>query len=61
MLGLEIPSVPQLCERLLQRGIIAIPEGNNSEVLGLTPPLTITQRQLDYCITELGRCIHEDL
>jgi 4-aminobutyrate aminotransferase-like enzyme len=50
MLGLEVGDATRLCERLLQRGIIAIPEGDRSEVLGLTPPLTMTQRQLDYCV-----------
>jgi 4-aminobutyrate aminotransferase-like enzyme len=53
MLGLEVGNAPRLCEQLLQRGIIAIPEGDANEVLGLTPPLTITHRQLDYCIDEL--------
>lgn len=50
MLGLEVGDAPRLCGQLLQRGIIAIPEGNRSEVLGLTPPLTITKRQLDYSV-----------
>jgi 4-aminobutyrate aminotransferase-like enzyme len=53
MLGLEVGNAPRMCERLLQRGIIAIPEGNRGEVLGLTPPLTIARRQLDYCIDAL--------
>jgi 4-aminobutyrate aminotransferase/(S)-3-amino-2-methylpropionate transaminase len=48
------PSLPvYLAEQLLQRGIIAIPEGDRNEVLGLTPPLTITRRQLDYSIDAL--------
>ena len=48
------PPLPvYLAEQLLQHGIIAIPEGDRNEVLGLTPPLTITQRQLDYCIDVL--------
>jgi 4-aminobutyrate aminotransferase/(S)-3-amino-2-methylpropionate transaminase len=54
MLGLEVGNAPRLCEQLLQRGIIAIPEGDANEILGLTPPLTITPRQLDYCIDELA-------
>ena len=53
MLGLEVGNAPRMCERLLQRGIIAIPEGNRGEVLGLTPPLTIARRPLDYCIDAL--------
>jgi 4-aminobutyrate aminotransferase-like enzyme len=58
MLGIEVSDASRLCERLLQRGIIAIPEGNHSEVLGITPPLVITRRQLDYFVevlTELLR------
>jgi 4-aminobutyrate aminotransferase/(S)-3-amino-2-methylpropionate transaminase len=47
MLGLEVDNAPRLCERLLRAGILALPEG---DVLGITPPLTITRRQLDYAI-----------
>jgi len=50
MLGLEVGDATVLCERLLQRSIIAIPEGERGEVLGLTPPLTITRRELDFCL-----------
>ena len=50
MLGLEVGDAAKLCERLLQRGIIAIPEGERGEVLGLTPPLTITRRELEFAI-----------
>jgi 4-aminobutyrate aminotransferase-like enzyme len=50
MLGLEVGDATTLCERLLQRGIIAIPEGERGEVLGLTPPLTISQHELDFCL-----------
>ena len=48
-----------LAEQLLQRGIIAIPEGDRNEVLGLTPPLTITRRQLDYCIDVLVALLNQ--
>jgi 4-aminobutyrate aminotransferase-like enzyme len=54
MLGLEVSDASRLCERLLQRGILALPEGSNDEVLGITPPLVITKRQLDYCVRVLG-------
>src|SRR5438128_1500562 len=50
MLGLEVGNAPQLCERLLQRGVLALPEGERGEVLGITPPLVITAEQLDYCV-----------
>ena len=57
MLGLEFHDAPRLCEQLLQRGIIAIPEGNHAEILGLTPPLVITNRQLDYCADVLTKLL----
>ena len=55
MLGLPVANPTRLCEQLLQRGILALPEG---DVLGLTPPLTITRRQLGFAsdvIEALGR------
>ena len=57
MLGMEVTDAPRLCERLLQRGIIAIPEGNHGEVLGITPPLVITQRQLDFFVEVLAKLL----
>jgi 4-aminobutyrate aminotransferase-like enzyme len=50
MLGLPVRNAPGLCERLLRAGVLALPEGEHGEVLGLTPPLTISRRQLDYAI-----------
>ena len=58
MLGLEVDNAPRLCNRLLQRGIIAIPEGDRNEVLGLTPPLMITKLQLDYCLEALAALLN---
>jgi 4-aminobutyrate aminotransferase-like enzyme len=58
MLGLEVGNAVPLVEKLLQRGILALPEGDHNEILGLTPPLVITKRQLTYCVevlTELTR------
>ena len=57
MLGLEVGDATALCERLLQRGIIAIPEGERGEVLGLTPPLTITRRELDFCLDVIAELV----
>jgi 4-aminobutyrate aminotransferase-like enzyme len=45
MLGLRVTGHP--VESLLRRGILALQEG---DVLGLTPPLTITERELDFAI-----------
>jgi len=50
MLGLEVGDAARFCERLLQRGIIALPEGEHAEILALTPPLIITERELDFCV-----------
>ena len=57
MLGLPSPRAARGCERLLTRGILALPEGPRGEVLGLTPPLTITERQLDYAVVEIRRVV----
>jgi len=57
MLGLEVGDAVPLAEKLLQRGILALPEGDHNEILGLTPPLVITKRQLEYCIGELTKLI----
>jgi 4-aminobutyrate aminotransferase / (S)-3-amino-2-methylpropionate transaminase / 5-aminovalerate transaminase len=46
MLGIELPGTLQLSRALLQKGFIILPAGENAEVLGLTPPLTITKTQL---------------
>ena len=51
MLGLPVNDAPQLCEQLLRAGILALPEGEHGEVLGLTPPLTISRRQLDHAVS----------
>jgi acetylornithine/succinyldiaminopimelate/putrescine aminotransferase len=53
MLGLPAKHAWPLCQRLLRAGILALPEGERAEVLGITPPLTITERQLDYCMERL--------
>lgn len=48
MLGLETVDAPAVCERLLARGILALPEGDDGTVIGITPPLVIASRQLEY-------------
>ncbi len=57
MLGLEVGNAVPLVEKLLQRGVLALPEGDHNEILGLTPPLVITKRQLEYCVKELARLL----
>ena len=57
MLGLEVGDAVPLVERLLQCGILALPEGDRNEILGLTPSLVITKRQLEYCVGELNELL----
>jgi acetylornithine/succinyldiaminopimelate/putrescine aminotransferase len=57
MLGLEVDNAVPLVEKLLQRGILALPEGSRNEVVGLIPPLVITRRQLDHCVWVIGELL----
>ena len=50
MLGVEVGNAVPIVEKLLQCGVLALPEGNRGEILGVTPPLVITERQLEYCV-----------
>jgi len=38
MLGLEVGDAVPIVEKLLQRGVLVLPEGSQGEVLGLTLP-----------------------
>jgi acetylornithine/succinyldiaminopimelate/putrescine aminotransferase len=60
MLGLEVGNAVPLVEKLLRRGILALPEGNRGEVLGLTPPLVITRRQLEYSMKVLKELLWQE-
>ncbi len=58
MLGLEFQHpgpnfVLTLSKSLLERGMIALPCGVRSQVLGFTPPFTIQPIQIDYLIDSL--------
>jgi acetylornithine/succinyldiaminopimelate/putrescine aminotransferase len=55
MLGVEVGNAVPIVEKLLQRGVLALPEGNRGEILGVTPPLVITERQLEFALKELSR------
>jgi len=46
MLGIEIPETLSTSRELLRAGFIVLPAGEQAEVLGVTPPLTITENQL---------------
>ena len=53
MIGIEHHDTLFLSRALLQRGIIVLPAGPKAEVLALTPPLMITEEQLDYFLHHL--------
>jgi len=44
-------------KRLLQRGCLFLPEGEHSNVISFTPPLTISEAQLAEAVAELGRVL----
>ncbi|MBN8246361.1 MAG: aspartate aminotransferase family protein [Verrucomicrobia bacterium] len=49
----------QVVQRLLQRGFLLLPEGPEGEVISLTPPLTITRRDLDRMVRALIETLQE--
>ncbi|MCB9796940.1 MAG: aspartate aminotransferase family protein [Alphaproteobacteria bacterium] len=53
LLGLELDDSLGVSRRLLERGYIALPAGEQAEVLALTPPLTITEAQLSGFLAAL--------
>jgi len=42
---------------MLGRGFILLPEGEHGNVIGFTPPLTISKRQLDKTVKALGEIL----
>src|SRR3989442_3441782 len=44
---------------MLQRGFILLPEGEHSNVISFTPPLTITERQLNRTVKELREVLNK--
>ncbi len=60
MKGILLPSAAacqRVVERLLQRGVIALSGGEKGTVLTLTPPLTISERELDFAAEEIRKAI----
>jgi 4-aminobutyrate aminotransferase-like enzyme len=47
----------RVIKAMLQRGFILLPEGADATVISLTPPLTITERQLRDTVTALAECL----
>jgi 4-aminobutyrate aminotransferase-like enzyme len=51
-------AVVQIVKALLQRGFLFLPEGEYSNVIGFTPPLTISKGQLREAVDALGEELH---
>ena len=47
-------------KKLLHRGYIFLPEGEHGNVIGFTPPLTITKAQLAEAVAELQTVLVAD-
>jgi len=45
----------RVVQRLLARGFVFLPEGNHGEVISLTPPLTIPEKELNRALEALGK------
>jgi 4-aminobutyrate aminotransferase-like enzyme len=50
-------SALKLVKAMLQRGFILLPEGEHSNVIGFTPPLTISPNQLRMAVSGLGQLL----
>jgi 4-aminobutyrate aminotransferase-like enzyme len=66
MAGLELRQVDgspatdlvlQATKQMLRRGFILLPEGEHSNVIGFTPPLTIAERELRRALAALGETL----
>ena len=66
MVGLEVRQVDgspatelvlQATKQMLRRGFILLPEGEHSHVIGFTPPLTISERDLSRALTALAEVL----
>jgi 4-aminobutyrate aminotransferase-like enzyme len=58
MKGVELPNAAacqRVVQRLLRRGILALGGGERGNVLTLTPPLTISDQELEFAAEEIGR------
>jgi 4-aminobutyrate aminotransferase-like enzyme len=49
--------VLRVIKSMLHRGYILLPEGEHSNVISFTPPLTITRRQLGSTVSMLKKAI----
>jgi 4-aminobutyrate aminotransferase-like enzyme len=54
-------TVLAVIKEMLRRGFILLPEGEHSEVIGFTPPLTISKAQLRKTLIVLKQIVNSDL
>jgi 4-aminobutyrate aminotransferase-like enzyme len=62
MLGIETGSPGQAAAvmgRLLKMGILVLPSGAQGDIVALTPPLVITDDQLDHALGRLGSALEQ--
>ena len=62
MFGVEFAAsgrATRVCQHLLQRGILALPEGARAEVLALTPPFPILKAELRFAIGQIQKALDE--
>ncbi len=53
MLGVHVADSLRISRSLLERGYIALPAGMSAEVLALTPPVTLSDAQIDDFVSTL--------
>ena len=57
LLGIELDDSLAVSRALMAQGYIALPAGEAAEVLALTPPLTVTRRQLEGFLAALDAAL----
>jgi 4-aminobutyrate aminotransferase-like enzyme len=57
MLGVQLDDTLAASRGLLARGYIALPAGQRAEVLALTPPVTLTDEQIDGFVSTLAEVV----
>jgi len=50
-------AVLKIIKAMLRRGFILLPEGEHANVIGFTPPLTISPNQLQAAVKALGELL----
>ena len=50
----------QIIKAMLRRGFILLPEGEHANVISFTPPLTITERQLENAVAALAEVLNRE-